>query len=67
MLTLIDLGEADGLLYYVLPYIRGESLRDRLTREQQGVTPRASPRHATSGQRALRPRDGVSLPVHHPL
>jgi hypothetical protein len=61
------LGEADGLLYYVLPYIRGESLRDRLTREQQGVTPRASPRHATSGQRALRPRDGVSLPVHHPL
>ena len=35
ILTLIDSGEADGLLYYVLPYIRGESLRDKLRREQQ--------------------------------
>ncbi|MBA2626544.1 MAG: serine/threonine protein kinase, partial [Gemmatimonadales bacterium] len=35
ILTLIDSGEADGLLYYVLPFIRGESLRDKLRREQQ--------------------------------
>jgi len=35
ILTLIDSGEADGFLYYVLPYIRGESLRDRLNREKQ--------------------------------
>ena len=35
ILTLIDSGEADGLLYYVLPFVRGESLRDRLSREQQ--------------------------------
>ncbi len=35
ILTLIDSGVADGLLYYVLPYVRGESLRDRLGREQQ--------------------------------
>ena len=35
ILTLIDSGDADGLLYYVLPYIRGESLRDKLIREQQ--------------------------------
>jgi serine/threonine-protein kinase len=35
ILTLIDSGEAGGLLYYVLPYIRGESLRDKLAREQQ--------------------------------
>ena len=35
ILTLIDSGEAGGLLYYVLPYIRGESLRDKLIREQQ--------------------------------
>ena len=35
ILTLIDSGEADGFLYYVLPYVRGESLRDRLTREHQ--------------------------------
>src|SRR4029077_5370799 len=30
-----DSGEADGLLYYVMPYVEGESLRDRLSREQQ--------------------------------
>ncbi|HSM59911.1 MAG TPA: bifunctional serine/threonine-protein kinase/formylglycine-generating enzyme family protein, partial [Longimicrobiales bacterium] len=31
-LTLIDSGEADGLLYYVMPFVDGESLRDRLDR-----------------------------------
>ena len=35
ILTLIDSGTAGGLLYYVLPYVRGESLRDLLDREQQ--------------------------------
>ena len=35
ILTLIDSGEADGLLYYVLPFVRGESLRVKLTRERQ--------------------------------
>ncbi len=35
ILTLIDSGDADGLLYYVLPYVRGESLRAKLTRERQ--------------------------------
>ena len=35
ILTLIDSGEADGLLYYVLPFVRGESLRAKLTRERQ--------------------------------
>ena len=29
----IDSGEADGLLYYVMPFIEGESLRARLQRE----------------------------------
>ena len=33
ILTLIDSGEADGLLYYVMPYIEGENLEDRLVRE----------------------------------
>ncbi|HSH74406.1 MAG TPA: protein kinase, partial [Longimicrobiales bacterium] len=33
ILPLFDSGEADGLLYYVMPYVEGESLRDRLTRE----------------------------------
>ena len=35
ILTLIDSGSADGLLWYVLPYVRGESLRAKLTRERQ--------------------------------
>src|SRR5689334_23758220 len=35
ILPLHDSGEADGLLYYVMPYVEGESLRDRLSREHQ--------------------------------
>jgi eukaryotic-like serine/threonine-protein kinase len=35
ILPLHDSGEADGLLYYVMPYVRGESLRERLRRERQ--------------------------------
>src|SRR5882672_8316200 len=32
ILPVLDSGEADGFLYYVMPYIEGESLRDRLSR-----------------------------------
>jgi len=35
ILPLHDSGEADGFLYYVMPYVEGESLRDRLNREKQ--------------------------------
>jgi serine/threonine protein kinase/tetratricopeptide (TPR) repeat protein len=35
ILPLHDSGEADGTVYYVMPYIDGESLRDRLVREGQ--------------------------------
>ena len=35
ILGLIDSGEAEGLLYYVMPYVAGESLRARLVREGQ--------------------------------
>jgi eukaryotic-like serine/threonine-protein kinase len=35
LLPLFDSGEADGLLFYVMPYVEGESLRDRLERERQ--------------------------------
>jgi tetratricopeptide (TPR) repeat protein len=35
ILPLYDSGEADGFLYYVMPYVEGESLRDRLERERQ--------------------------------
>ncbi|MFN8965981.1 MAG: protein kinase domain-containing protein [Gemmatimonas sp.] len=35
ILPLLDSGAADGLLYYVMPYVRGETLRARLERETQ--------------------------------
>ena len=35
ILGLIDSGETDGLLWYVMPFVEGESLRDRLSREKQ--------------------------------
>ncbi len=35
ILGLHDSGEAAGFLYYVMPFVEGESLRDRLNREQQ--------------------------------
>ncbi|MEX2179574.1 MAG: protein kinase [Gemmatimonadaceae bacterium] len=34
ILPLHDSGEAEGFLYYVMPYVPGETLRARLTREQ---------------------------------
>jgi TolB-like protein/tRNA A-37 threonylcarbamoyl transferase component Bud32/Flp pilus assembly protein TadD len=33
VLPLHDSGEAEGILYYVMPYVEGESLRERLDRE----------------------------------
>ena len=35
ILPLFDSGEADGFLFYVMPYVEGETLRDRLNREKQ--------------------------------
>ncbi len=35
ILPLLDSGSSDGLLYYVMPLVTGETLRDRLTRERQ--------------------------------
>src|SRR5262249_9985203 len=35
LLPLFDSGEADGLLFYVMPFVEGESLRARLVREKQ--------------------------------
>ena len=35
ILSLYDSGEAQGFLFYVMPYVEGESLRDRLAREKQ--------------------------------
>src|SRR6185369_15958169 len=35
ILGLHDSGEADGFLFYVMPYVEGETLRERLDRERQ--------------------------------
>ncbi len=35
ILPLHDSGEADSFLYYVMPYVEGESLRDKVNREKQ--------------------------------
>src|SRR2546428_12498634 len=44
ILPLYDSGEADGLLYYVMPFVEGESLRDRLPRGGQ-LAPRDTPQN----------------------
>src|SRR5438270_3043865 len=35
LLPLFDSGEAGGLLYYVMPFVEGETLRSELDREKQ--------------------------------
>jgi eukaryotic-like serine/threonine-protein kinase len=35
ILSLYDSGESDGFLYYVMPFVEGESLRQRMRREGQ--------------------------------
>jgi tetratricopeptide (TPR) repeat protein len=35
ILPLLDSGQADGFLYYVMPFVEGESLRERLTRVRE--------------------------------
>jgi serine/threonine-protein kinase len=35
ILPLHDSGQADGFVFYVMPYVEGETLRDRLVRERQ--------------------------------
>jgi eukaryotic-like serine/threonine-protein kinase len=41
ILPLHDSGEIDGTVFYVMPFVDGESLRDRLTREKQLPIPDA--------------------------
>ncbi|HSR16372.1 MAG TPA: serine/threonine-protein kinase, partial [Gemmatimonadales bacterium] len=41
ILALFDSGEVDGTVFYVMPFVDGESLRDRLTRDKQLPIPEA--------------------------
>src|SRR6476661_8088872 len=41
ILGLIDSGEVNGTAYYVMPFVEGESLRDRLSRDKQLPIPEA--------------------------
>ncbi|MEO5904918.1 MAG: protein kinase [Gemmatimonadaceae bacterium] len=52
ILPLFDSGDADSFLYYVMPYIEGESLRERLERDKQLSVDEAV-RHAKSIASAL--------------
>ncbi|HUR07079.1 MAG TPA: protein kinase, partial [Nonomuraea sp.] len=42
ILPLLDSGEVDGFLYYVMPYVDGESLRARLARQGELSVPEAA-------------------------
>ena len=52
ILPLFDSGSADELLFYVMPYVEGESLRERLDREQC-LTVEESVRHGQAIASAL--------------
>ncbi len=55
ILPLFDSGTADGFLYYVMPYIEGETLRTKLDRETQlGIE--EAVRITTAGRRRARLR-----------
>ena len=41
ILGLLDSGDADGLFYYVMPYVEGETLRERLTKSGELPVPEA--------------------------
>jgi hypothetical protein len=61
ILPLFDSGKADSSLFYVMPYVEGESLRDRLTREKQLPVGRAA--DTVLGGAVPAPRAGSLLPV----
>ena len=79
ILALHDSGEADGLLYYIMPYVKGESLRELLKR--QGRLPLPLAIQITLGilsgleyahalgivHRDIKPENILLTERHHPL
>src|SRR6478752_2456443 len=69
ILPLFDSGEADAHLFYVMPFVEGESLRSRLNREKQwprAVLPQRHQRAHDRGRAAgphlrVRPAEAVVL------
>jgi len=64
ILPLYDSGEAAGFLYYVMPFIEGESLRQRLTREKQ--LPLAEAARITADRERARLRPPPRSPISRP-
>ena len=62
ILPLFDSGEAAGQLYYVMPCIQGETIRDRLTREGELGVDDAEPGRGAGGELLHRP-EGEDGPV----
>jgi serine/threonine protein kinase len=65
ILPLFDSGEAGGFLFYVMPYVRGESLRDRLSREHE-LPVEDAVRIATQVAEALEHAHGLGV-VHRDI
>ena len=66
ILPLFDSGEADGLLFYVMPFVEGESLRDRLEREKQLPVDDAV-RIATRSRERARLRASRTASIHRDI
>ena len=65
ILGLIDSGEVGGTAYYVMPFVEGESLRDRLKREKQlPVARRGADRDRDRRRPRLRPPARGDPPGH---
>ena len=65
ILPLLDSGQADGYVFYIMPFVEGESLRDRLARAGRAAGGRGRADPVRGARRArLRPRQGRGPPRH---
>ena len=65
ILPLLDSGAAGSFLYYVMPYVEGESLRHRLSRDSQlSLDEALSIARAVALRVGLRARPGSNPPRH---